>query len=65
VGDHDDLLDIEALASYGVDSVIIGKALYENAFPCQQFWGWHDRDAVDLDTFSTAPLRERPLAKNC
>jgi phosphoribosylformimino-5-aminoimidazole carboxamide ribotide isomerase len=65
VGDHGDLLDIQALASYGVDSVIIGKAIYENAFPCQQFWAWHDKDAVDLDTFSTAPLREKPLAENC
>jgi len=65
VGDHGDLLDIQALASYGVDSVIIGKALYENAFPCQQFWAWHDKGTVDLDTFSTAPLREKPLAENC
>ncbi|NBB74157.1 MAG: 1-(5-phosphoribosyl)-5-[(5-phosphoribosylamino)methylideneamino]imidazole-4-carboxamide isomerase [Bacteroidetes bacterium] len=65
VGDHDDLLDIEALASYGVDSVIIGKALYENAFPCQQFWGWHDKDAIDLDTFSTASLRTDAIADDC
>ncbi len=57
VGDHDDLLAIEALASYGIDSVIIGKALYENRFPCQQFWCWNDKDAVDLDTYSTAALR--------
>lgn len=57
VGDHDDLLAIEALAPYGVDSVIIGKALYENRFPCQQFWCWNDKDAVDLDTYSTAALR--------
>ena len=65
VGDHDDLLDIEALASYGVDSVIIGKALYENAFPCQQFWGWHDKDAIDLDRFSTASLRTDAVADDC
>lgn len=57
VGNHDDLLKIEALAPYGVDSVIIGKALYENRFPCQQFWCWNDKDTVDLDTYSTAALR--------
>ncbi len=57
VGDHEDLLDIQTLQPYGVDSVIVGTALYENRFPCQQFWAWQDKDAVDLDTFSTAPLR--------
>jgi len=57
VGDHEDLLAIEALEPYGVDSVIVGTALYENRFPCQQFWAWQDTDTVDLDTFSTASLR--------
>mgnify|MGYP006281321935 CR=1 FL=1 len=59
VGDYDDLLSIQTLQPYGVDSVIVGTALYENRFPCQQFWAWHDKDEVDLDTFSTAPLREK------
>jgi phosphoribosylformimino-5-aminoimidazole carboxamide ribotide isomerase len=57
VSDHSDLLHLEALEPYGVDSVIIGKALYENKFPCQQFWCWHDKESVDLDRFSTAQLR--------
>jgi phosphoribosylformimino-5-aminoimidazole carboxamide ribotide isomerase len=57
VGDHQDLLDIQTLEPYGVDSIIVGTALYENRFPCQQFWAWQDKDAVDLDTFSTASLR--------
>jgi phosphoribosylformimino-5-aminoimidazole carboxamide ribotide isomerase len=57
VGDYNDLLDIQTLQPYGVDSVIVGTALYENRFPCQQFWAWHDKDEVDLDTFSTASLR--------
>ena len=57
VGDYEDLLSIQTLAPYGVDSVIVGTALYENRFPCQQFWAWHEKDEVDLDTFSTAPLR--------
>ncbi|MFP4227550.1 MAG: 1-(5-phosphoribosyl)-5-[(5-phosphoribosylamino)methylideneamino]imidazole-4-carboxamide isomerase [Salinivenus sp.] len=58
VGGYDDLLDIQTLHPYGVDSVIVGTALYENRFPCQQFWAWNDPEAVDLDTFSTAALRE-------
>lgn len=57
VGEYEDLLSIETLAPYGVDSVIVGTALYENRFPCQQFWAWHEKDEVDLDTFSTATLR--------
>ena len=65
VGEHQDLLKIQSLRSYGVDSVIVGKALYENAFPCQQFWCWNDKDAVDLDTFSTAPLRDTSVVDNC
>ena len=57
VGEYEDLLDIQTLRPYGVDSVIVGTALYENRFPCQQFWTWHDLEGVDLDTFSTAMLR--------
>jgi len=57
VGEYKDLLDIQTLQPYGVDSVIVGTALYENRFPCQQFWAWQDKDNVDLDTFSTASLR--------
>jgi len=57
VGDYEDLLDVQTLQPYGVDSVIVGTALYENRFPCQQFWAWHDLETVDLDTYSTAELR--------
>ena len=59
VGEYEDLLSIQTLQPYGVDSVIVGTALYENRFPCQQFWAWHNKDEVDLDTFSTAPLRPK------
>lgn len=38
VRNKDELLDIKALMPYGVDSVIIGRALYENRFPCQKLW---------------------------
>ena len=65
VGDHRDLLDVQTLQPYGIDSVIVGTALYENRFPCQQFWAWQDKDDVDLDTFSTASLRrEMPSSEN-
>lgn len=32
------LWELQTLSEYGVDSVIIGKALYENRFPCQKIW---------------------------
>ena len=57
IGGYQDLMAIKSLSDYAVDSVIIGRALYENRFPCQQFWAWHDVDKVDLNTFSTARLR--------
>ena len=56
VGDYRDLLALQAIEGLGVDSVIVGRALYENAFPCQQFWCWHRKNEVDLDRFSTAQL---------
>ncbi len=34
----EDLLKIQELKDQGIDSVIIGKALYENKFPCQNIW---------------------------
>jgi phosphoribosylformimino-5-aminoimidazole carboxamide ribotide isomerase len=38
VRNKDELMDIQALLPLGVDSVIIGRALYENRFPCQKLW---------------------------
>jgi phosphoribosylformimino-5-aminoimidazole carboxamide ribotide isomerase len=58
IGGYRDLLRLRETASYGVDSVIIGRALYENKFPCQQFWCWNRKEDVDLDHYSTAKLRE-------
>ncbi len=57
IGGYPDLLKIKELAPYKVDSVIVGRALYENKFPCQQFWCWHYKDEVDLEHYSTAPLK--------
>jgi phosphoribosylformimino-5-aminoimidazole carboxamide ribotide isomerase len=65
VGGYDDLLRIQELAPYRVDSVIVGRALYENAFPCQQFWAWNDLEGVDLDRFSTAQLKDEALPQDC
>jgi len=38
VRNKDELIDIQELISLGVDSVIIGRAFYENRFPCQKLW---------------------------
>lgn len=32
------LLMINALQIYGIDSIILGRALYNNRFPCQEIW---------------------------
>ncbi len=34
----DDLLKVQELEKLGVDSVVIGRALYENKFSCQGIW---------------------------
>jgi phosphoribosylformimino-5-aminoimidazole carboxamide ribotide isomerase len=38
IRNKDELMDIQKLIPLGVDSVIIGRALYENRFPCQKLW---------------------------
>lgn len=38
VRNKDELMDLQKLSILGVDSVIIGRALYENRFPCQKLW---------------------------
>lgn len=38
VRNKDELMDIQNLMPVGVDSVIVGRALYENKFPCQKLW---------------------------
>jgi len=38
IRNKDELIDIQNLVPIGVDSVIIGRALYENRFPCQKLW---------------------------
>jgi len=58
IGDYKDLLAVASLAPYRVDSVIVGRALYENRFPCQQFWCWNNKEIVDLERFSTARIAD-------
>jgi len=38
VRNKDELMDIQNLIPSGVDSVIVGRSLYENRFPCQKLW---------------------------
>jgi phosphoribosylformimino-5-aminoimidazole carboxamide ribotide isomerase len=58
VGDYRDLVALNGLTTDRVDSVIVGRALYENRFPCQQLWCWHYKEELDLDCYSTAPLAD-------
>lgn len=38
IRNKDELLDVQNLMPLGIDSVIVGRALYENLFPCQKLW---------------------------
>jgi len=38
VSNYKDLLKIQEHTQLGIDSVIVGRALYENKFPCQKLW---------------------------
>jgi phosphoribosylformimino-5-aminoimidazole carboxamide ribotide isomerase len=38
IRNKDELMDVQNLMPAGVDSVIVGRALYENRFPCQKLW---------------------------
>jgi phosphoribosylformimino-5-aminoimidazole carboxamide ribotide isomerase len=38
IRNKDELMDLQNLIPIGIDSVIVGRALYENRFPCQKLW---------------------------
>ena len=38
IRNKDELMDVQNLMPLGIDSVIVGRALYENKFPCQKLW---------------------------
>ena len=54
----DDLHKLRSLEKYGVDSVIIGKALYECNFPCQEMWYAYEGGLGIDGEFSTARKKE-------
>ena len=45
---YKELIALQEVEKYGVDSVIAGKALYENKFPCQQLWRLNEKELTDL-----------------
>ena len=45
---YQDLIRLQEIEKFGVDSVIVGKALYENKFPCQQLWRLNEKELKDL-----------------
>jgi phosphoribosylformimino-5-aminoimidazole carboxamide ribotide isomerase len=45
---YQDLIRLQELEKYGVDSVIVGKALYQNSFPCQRLWRLNEKELTDL-----------------
>ncbi len=48
VNDFKDLVRLQELERVGVDSVIIGKPLYENKFPCQALWRLNEKELTNL-----------------
>ncbi|MCO6472801.1 MAG: 1-(5-phosphoribosyl)-5-[(5-phosphoribosylamino)methylideneamino] imidazole-4-carboxamide isomerase [Melioribacteraceae bacterium] len=38
ISGYSDLKKVQEASIFGIDSVIIGRALYENKFPCQKIW---------------------------
>ena len=38
VSGFEDLMEVQNKCECGIDSVIVGRALYENKFPCQKIW---------------------------
>jgi len=38
VSNYNDLISVQENSKFGIDSVIIGRALYENKFSCQKIW---------------------------
>ncbi|MCL5020203.1 MAG: 1-(5-phosphoribosyl)-5-[(5-phosphoribosylamino)methylideneamino]imidazole-4-carboxamide isomerase [Bacteroidetes bacterium] len=43
VSSYHDLIKLQRLEPFGVDSVIVGKALYENKFACQGLWRLNEK----------------------
>jgi phosphoribosylformimino-5-aminoimidazole carboxamide ribotide isomerase len=43
------LWDLEKLAVVGVDSIVLGEAMYNNYFPCQKIWRMVEADDKNLE----------------
>lgn len=48
ISGYQDLIKLQELEKFGVDSVIVGKALYENRFSCQALWRANEQELEDL-----------------
>lgn len=48
IRNYQDLIRLQELEKFGVDSVVIGKPLYDNIFPCQRLWRLNEKDLKDL-----------------
>jgi len=48
VQSYKDLVHLQELETVGVDSVIVGKPLYENRFPCQALWRMNEDQLTDM-----------------
>jgi len=49
ISSYGDLKKMQELEPYGVDSVMISRALYENKFPCQAIWREQEKIDTSLD----------------
>jgi phosphoribosylformimino-5-aminoimidazole carboxamide ribotide isomerase len=48
VENYRDLIELQELEKFGVDSVVIGRPLYENRFPCQRLWRINEKELTDF-----------------
>ena len=49
IGGYPDLKKVQDIESFGVDSVMIRRAIYENKFPCQAIWRELEKADTSLD----------------
>jgi phosphoribosylformimino-5-aminoimidazole carboxamide ribotide isomerase len=54
VENYRDLIRLQELEKFGVDSVVIGQPLYQNRFPCQRLWRVNEKELTDF-----GPTRRR------
>ena len=49
ISSYSDLKQLQGLEVFGVDSVMMSRALYENKFPCQAIWRMQEKIDTSLD----------------